>query len=322
MLVAEVEVQTGKFSDPAERLGTRLAAPISMLRDVTRIQSIIDTNKSASTRLAATQSALGAVSSSTQSLFDSLAAAKGNAQTMVLAAQSAKSELSAIGSALNTTVAGQHIFSGLNTDLEPVNFGNGIPARSEMDAAFLSHFGFAKTDPAAASITASAFSAFVSSDVEPLFIGSGWASTLSNASSEPIVSRIGLSQTVETSVTTNEAGVRQSLFAAALAANFLDTPLGLPAKEAVVDIALQQSSASLGSLAELQGRAGFAQRQVTEADLRLSAQSDLFSGLADDLTSVDPHEAAVRLNALLTRLETSFALTQRIQRLSILDYLP
>ena len=154
-----------------------------------------------------------------------------------------------------------------------------------------------------------------------MFLGAGWSSTLSNASDEAIVSRITLSRSMETSVTANEQGIRQSLFAAALSANFLDTPLSLAAKETIIDVGLQQASSSISALAGLQGLAGFAERQLMDAGARLSAQQDLFASMAEDVTSVDPHEAAVRLNALLTRLETSFALTQKIQRLSILDYL-
>ncbi len=321
MFVAQIEVQTGRYADIAERLGRGTSTPIALLREVNRIDSILDTNKSASTRLAATQLALGSVASSTQSLFDSLAAAKGNAQGMALAAQSAMSQLGAIGSALSTTVSGQYIFSGLNTDQPPVNQTSPIPAGPAMDTAFISRFGFAKTDALAASITPSAFSAFVTTDIEPMFLGAGWSSTLSNASDEAIVSRITLARTIETSLSANETGLRQSLYAAALSANFLDTSLNQATKESVVNIALQQSASSVSALAELQGRAGFAQQQLSDADVRLSAQSDLFAGMAEDITGVDPHEAAVRLNELVTRLETSFALTQKIQSLSILDYL-
>jgi flagellar hook-associated protein 3 FlgL len=321
LAVRQREVQTGALADVAGTLGEKAAAPISLLRQVSRIDSILDTNKSASTRLAATQSALGVVSASTQTLFDSLSAAKGSIHGIAAASQSAKSQLGTLVSALNTAVAGQHIFAGLNTDVAPINPGNGIPAGDEMDAAFLSHFGFAKTDPAAALITPAAFQTFATSQIEPLFVGSGWAATVSGATDDTITSRITLSGTAQTSVSANETGVRRALFAASLSANFLDTPLNLAAKDTIVDRALQQSSSSISALTELQGKTGFVQQKLTDAGSRLSAQRDLFESAASDLTSVDPFDAATRLNALLTRIETSYVLTQKIQQLNILRYL-
>ncbi|MCZ7594038.1 MAG: flagellin [Hyphomicrobium sp.] len=41
----------------------------------------------------------------------------------------------------------------------------------------------------------------------------------------------------------------------------------------------------------------------------------------NSLEAVDPNEAATRVSALLTQIETSYALTARIMGLSILDYL-
>lgn len=320
-VTAQVEVQTGKYADVALQLGSRTATPLSLSHDISQIESILLTNKSASARLAATQDALASVLSSTQNLFDGLTAAKGSSQAVALASQSARVTLGAIVSAINTAVAGQHIFSGLNMDRPPISQGNGIPAGAEMDAAFLSHFGFAKSDAAAASITPAAFSDFIQLEVEPLFMGAGWGTAVSSATDDAITSLISSSDIAETSVSANDASLRQGLFSAALAANFLDTPLNLSAKAVIVDQSLQRSSASISGLAALQGKVGFIQRRLADADAGLSDRRDLFAGMADGLTSVDPHEAAIRLNALLTKLETSYALTQKIQRLSILDYL-
>ena len=320
-VAAQVEVQTSSYADVAVQLGSRTAIPLSLSHDISRIESILQTNKSASARLAATQDALASVLSSTQSLFDGLAAAKGSSQAVALASQSAKVTLGAIVSALNAEVAGQHIFSGLNMDRPPFSQASGIPAGADMDAAFLSHFGFAKSDAAAASITPAAFTNFIQLQVQPLFMGAAWGTAVSSASDDTITSLIGFSNIAETSVSANETSVRQGLYAAALSANFLDTPLSLAAKAVIVDQSLQQSSASISGLAALQGKVGFVQQRINDSDAGLSARRDLFAGMADGLTGVDPHEAAIRLNTLLTKLETSYALTQKIQRLSILDYL-
>jgi flagellar hook-associated protein 3 FlgL len=42
----------------------------------------------------------------------------------------------------------------------------------------------------------------------------------------------------------------------------------------------------------------------------------------DALEGVDPYEASSRLSALMNQIETAYAMTGRIQKLSLLNYLP
>ena len=51
-------------------------------------------------------------------------------------------------------------------------------------------------------------------------------------------------------------------------------------------------------------------------------QIDLFERNILDMEGVDPYEVSNRVTALLTQIETSYALTARIQQLSLLKYLP
>lgn len=317
----QVESQTGTLADVGASLGEKSAAPVSFLRDVSRLNSILDTNKIAATRLQATQQSLENLRSASQSVLSSLAAGNQTSQGRQIAADSARSSLGVMTAVLNTTVAGQHIFSGLNSDVAPIDVGNGIPAGEEMDAAFMANFGLAKTDPAAASITPAAFQAFVTSDIEPMFMAAGWNTAVSSASDEVIRSRISLTASAETSVSGNEQGIRGAVYAAALAANFLDTQLSAAVADQIVKTSAVQSAASDSALATVQSKAGLVQERLSEASSRVTAQRDFFTQAVDDLTAADPFATAMRLNALLTQIEVSYALTQKIQNMSILRYL-
>ncbi len=317
----QVEVQTGKFADVGLSLGEKTATPVSFLRDVRRLESILDTNKTAATRLEATQNSLATLRSASNSVLSALTAGNQTTDGRKVSAQSALSALGSMTSALNVAVAGQHIFAGLNSDVTPIDAGNGIPAGDEMDAAFLAYFGFAKTDPAASTISVAAFQAFVASDVEPMFLGAGWNTIVSGASDMVIQSRITLKEVVSSSVSANEAGIRGTIFAAALAANFLDTQLNTAVADNIVRTSVSASATADAALAAVQSKAGLVQERVSDADTRVATQRDMLLGAGEDLTAVDPYEASVRLNALLTQIETSYALTQKIQNLSILRYL-
>ena len=53
----------------------------------------------------------------------------------------------------------------------------------------------------------------------------------------------------------------------------------------------------------------------------MSLQMDVIAKHISALESVDPYEASTRVTTLLTQIETSYAMTARIQQLSLLDYL-
>jgi flagellar hook-associated protein 3 FlgL len=321
VLDRQKEMQTGTISDVGSSLGAKSSTPLSLLRDVSRLNSILETNKAATVRLRATQDSLTALREAAHSVLSSLTSGNQTTQGRQIAAESARTSLGGMVSTLNTTVAGQYIFAGLNSDAAPIKSGTGIPAGIEMDAAFLARFGFAKADPAAATITPSAFQTFLTSDVEPLFFGPGWASTVSTAADETIRSRITLTEVTATSVSANETGIRQSIFAAALAANFLATPLNSAVADGIIKTSVLLSATAQGGIAGVQANAGFVQEKLAAADVHITTQRDLFLGAAEDLTAANPYATATRLNSLLTQIETSYALTQKIQNMSILRYL-
>ena len=67
---------------------------------------------------------------------------------------------------------------------------------------------------------------------------------------------------------------------------------------------------------------GIVQKSVTDANSRMTVQRDIITNHVDALEGVDPYEASSRLSALMTQIETAYAMTGRIQHLSILNYLP
>ena len=63
------------------------------------------------------------------------------------------------------------------------------------------------------------------------------------------------------------------------------------------------------------------QQRVTDANSRMSIQSDIMTKHISALESVDPYEASSRLSALMTQVETAYAMTARIEKLTLLNYL-
>jgi flagellar hook-associated protein 3 FlgL len=163
--------------------------------------------------------------------------------------------------------------------------------------------------------------AFLSADVEPQFMGAGWSANWSDATDQKIISRITLTETTETSVSANDVGMRKLAMAAATVSDIFEGQLGPDARKALVEKAFTLVTEAILSLGDLQARTGIIEQRVSEASDRLNVQIDLFEKQIGNMLIVDPYEAQTRVSDLLGHIEVSYALTSRLQQLSLLRFI-
>jgi len=322
LVKAQKEMDTSRVADLGLALGARTTQSVNFNRDVDRLNAIVDSNALVAARLSSTQAALDNLADTTQSLITSLTAANFGPQAASAVHDSGVATLESMVSILNTSMNGEYLFAGINTDMKPMHgFDTGSAARTAFDNAFAGYFGFSQDDPAAAGITAAQMQSFLSdSSLTDQFFGSGWANW-SSATDETITSRIALNETTQSSVGANVDAMRQLAMAASIVAAFLDSNLGEEAKQAVASQAISLADRALSGLTDLRAQTGIVQKRVSDASDRMKMQVDVFKRHILDLEGVDPYEAANRVNDLVTHIQTSYALTARIQQLSLLNFL-
>jgi flagellar hook-associated protein 3 FlgL len=320
---AQTEVTTGQLADPGVTLGSRTGQAVSLSRDVDRLNGLVDSNNLIGTRLSATQDALGQINDLTQTFLSALTADKGSGVAPTVTQQAAQTALSSVTSILNTSVNGEYIFAGTNTDVQPIDDFNaaGSQAKQALDDSFQTYFGFAPTDAAAANITADQMNDFIDNVVSPQFLGSGWGTNWSKATDQPITSRISLNETAQTSVSANTIGNKKFMMAAAMVSDFMQGNLSEGARDALIDKASGLINDSLTDSASQQANLGLTENKVSSATDRIKSQVDLFQRNLQDLEGVDPYEASTKITSLLNQIETSYSLTARIQQLSLVNYL-
>lgn len=322
LVKAQKERDTGKVFDSGIALGARTAQTVTFARDIERLNGIVDSNGLIASRLTATQDALTNITGAAQDFLGVLTASSSGDASSAVTRDSGRTALAALTSVLNTPINGEYIFSGINTDVKPLDgFSSGSPAKVAFDAAFLTHFGFAQTDPAAANITTAQMNAFIAGPLDAQFLGAGWQANWSNATDQQIVSRIALNETTDTSVSANNDGMRKLAMAAAAIADLFDSNVSLAGREALVEHMVGVVGEAIGSLADLQSQTGVVEQRVAAASERVRMQADLFERSLMETEGVDPYEAATRVSDLLSHLETSYAITARIQQLSLLRLL-
>lgn len=323
LVKGQKEVSTGKFADVGLALGVRTAQSVSFTRDLERLNGIVDSNALVSSRLSSTQAALTQLSSTAQTFLSTLTAAASGDAINPITQESASATLDTLSFILNTSQNGEHLFAGINTDVKPINSftESGSASKAAFDAAFLAHFGFTQNDAAAANISSAQMDAFIDTALSPQFLGAGWQANWSNATDEQIVSRIALNETTETSVSANDSGMRKLAMAAAALTDLLSSNVSAAGKKQLIERAVSMVGESISEIADLQSATGIVEKRVNDATDRIKLQADLFEKHLLNLESVDPYEASTRVADLMSHIETSYALTARIQQLSILKFL-
>jgi len=320
---AQTEMVTGKVADTGLALGAQTGQAVSLSRDVDRLNGLVSSNALITTRLSATQNALGQFASVAQSFLSTLVTDSAGSVDDSVVQSAAQTALSSATAALNTNVNGEYIFSGINTDAQPINdFTAGSPSpKQALDDSFQSYFGFSPDDPAAANITADQMNDFMDNVLEPQFLGSGWQGTWSNASDQTITNRISLNETAQTSLSANNAGAQKFMMAASMVSDFFSGNLSDAAKNAIVGKASSLVGDTQTALTDQQSQIGLVQNHVSNANNQLNSQVSLFNTHLVSLEGVDQNEVATKITTLLNQIETSYTLTARMQQLSLVNYL-
>jgi flagellar hook-associated protein 3 FlgL len=321
---AQKEVVTGRLADVGLTLGYKASDTVSLRQEYERIKTIIDTNGVAASRIDLTQTVLQWLVDSAQSLIGDLIATRDSDSGPEVVQKQAEMGLTAFIDKLNTASNDAFLFAGVNTDVKPLTNYFQVPAaanRQSVADAFLAEFGVAQTDPTVVNIAAGDMQTFLDTTFAGLFDDAAWTANWSSASDQNVRSRISTFELIETSTNANEAAIRKLASAFTMVADLGVEGLNKPAFHTLIDTAIQRAGEAVQELSVLQSSLGAAQERVSIASESMSIQVDIIASHITLLEAVDPAEASTRVSTLLTQLETAYALTARLQKLSILNYL-
>jgi flagellar hook-associated protein 3 FlgL len=325
LLVAQQEVSSGRLADVGQSLGARTSQTVSFRQELATLNTTIDTNASVTGRLDVTQTSLKDISDTAQTFLGTLIGSQ-DAQTGAAVAQNeAKANLVSLTSTLNSTFGGSYLFGGENVDAAPITdyYGSPTPAnRQAVTNAFQAQFGFPPSDPQVANITPAQMQNFIDTSYSALFEEPQWSANWSVASNQNVQSRISPSEVVETSTNANADGFRKLAKAYTMMADLGVQNMSSETFKVVANSAITFVGEATQDLAVDQGRLGTSEARVANANTKMNAQVNVLTTQVNNLEAVDPFDAATRVNALLTQIQTAFSLTARVQQLSIVNFLP
>jgi len=324
----QIEMSTLRKADIGLALGSQTGEAVSIRAEFNFLNAIKDTNKLTASRLDVSQAAMGNINTNAQTVMASLIAVRDTNGAANAALAEAKSAMASMTAMLNTQQNGTYLFGGINVGVEPAvdYFAAGAPNKAAVENAFVTHFagiypGFTGTDAELAAITPAEMDNYLDTVLPTQFDNVNWAANWSTASDTATTVQIAINETVTSSVSANEQAFRDLAQGYAMIMSTGDESLSDGTYRVVLDKAIEKIGSAINGVTNLMGVLGTSQQRVERASESLDIQTTLLNERINSLESVNKEETAVLLNSALTQLETSYAVSARMQRLSLLNYL-
>lgn len=302
------EMTTGLVRDPGKHLSGDVAALTGIDSALARLGAYSRAASDAAFFTGAMQAALGAVQDLTSDLVPSLLAVTttGNSGSMNTVSREASQALNTAVSLYNTRFGDRALFAGNETATTPLLPGDQILQQMQV-------------------LTAGALTV---QDVEVALDTwfadpAGFEATVYQGGAALADLPVAPGRNIRLDITAADPAIRETIKGLGMGA-LLQQGLfsGDPAAQAsLLRRAGEVLAAGQNSRALLAGRLGTAEGQIEDARTRNTAEVSALQIARVSLLSVDPYDAAARLQEAQGQLEMLYTLTARLSRLSLVDFL-
>lgn len=303
-----MEVTTGLIQDRAAHLKGDYTVAAALSRDLEMLGALSRNASGLATMAGAMQSALQALEATAADVALRLlspAADRDGPTTDTLALQGRQAFEGAVA-ALNTQAGGQSLFAGTATD---------GPATVDVETLL----GLAKAAAAGQQTASDIATAIVTWFDDPSgFAAQGYL----GGPPRPAIPLVP-GETATLPQTAVDPAFRRALAGLAIAALSVELSTGGPSQ---VASGLQRQAGQIlfsngTDRTALMADLGTVEERIAIAAQRLGAEQSAMTRAQSDLLSADPYEAATRLSSRQAQMETVFAVTARLSRLSLVEFL-
>lgn len=315
-----VEIATQRHADVGLALGSQTGHTVESRMDLSLVETLMISNGSATARLEQTQTALSDLEVVASEMLASLVALPPGVAAATTINIQAQSSLDRFTDRLNASDGGSYLFGGQRTEMRPINeYDTG--GQVAIDNEFTAYFGFGPFDAALTpTVTAAQMGDFLDNFFDTAFDDANWTGFWSNASSTDIVSRISPAERLVTGTNANEEAIRTVAKGFAMIAGMNFEGFSQDVRDVIVDRARIVMGEAITQVVSLKSKLGFSENAIGKANERMSLSRDIYKTKIADLEGADPVEAKVRIDLITTQIEMSYALTNQLSRLSILNY--
>src|SRR5579863_2534320 len=299
LATAVAEMASGQFADLGLHLGAQSGQELSTRNMIGSLQSYSTDNAVVSSRLQSASTALATMRTGAQTALQSVAAWSSSGASGATLQTQGQTSLQELIAGANASSGDQYVFGGINSGAPPVSDYYATPtssAKTAIDAAFQTQFGFAPTDPQAANITSSQMQTFLQGPFAALFQGSQWTSNWSSASSTNVSDAVAPGQSVSNPVNANDGAFQQLAQAYTMMSEFGGAPLSQSALGAVASAASSLIAQGQSGMTQAEASVGAAQQSVTNANASLASQTTLLQSQLGAFDDVNANSVATQVS--------------------------
>ncbi len=307
MQAAANELTTGKVADIGRAVRGDFSALAAMDASLARLGAYRGATTEAGMMAGVMQTALGTISGLATGLASGLLTAAAAAQPAQVdaAGADARQRLGSALSALNTRLADRAIFSGTQTDRTPLPDADTLLIAVET------------------ATTGAVSGADVEAAVTAWFADPAGFAALYQGGPARSAKTIAPDETATLDITATDPGLRSTLAGLVMGA-LLDRG-ALPGQpNARADLAQRAGGALIASASDrimVAARLGSVEARIEQASTRNAAETSALQIARLGVVAADPYEAAARLEAAETQLQSLYTITARLSRLSLVDYI-
>ncbi|MGJ8544666.1 MAG: flagellin [Sulfitobacter sp.] len=330
---AAYETTTGLKAQPYDALGSKSADAIAIRMQITRNDGFLASNALMDRRFLAVETSLSAIRTAGQDVLEQsfLALSSAGASTDHLG-QVARAALDTLIERSAVSDSSGFLMSGTRSDVAPLQrWDTPNPDTGLSPAAIVNDvIGGGMTTMADVQANIDALKAvFAGTDTvdparnfEASFYNGTPALDAGGQPNAPLTARISDSETLNQSAQANDPAMRDLMRGLAMLSSVDVNEITDPdAREAWITEARGAISSGLSGLAELETTTGLNRARLADTITAQESRSGFLDGERLLLEGTDQYDAATRLTQLQTQLESSYAITARLSRMSFLNYL-
>ena len=297
------ELASGQVSDVAAKLGAQSRQLIGLDYETETTKAFLQNAQRAAQDLGSVQIHIGEIDQTLQSFLSDLVldAGAGEAANILRASDTATTQFARVVNALNSANLGQSVFGGTSEQAPMPD------AETLLDRLRLAVL----PAPDLAGLSASVDTWFASP--------TGFSAEVHTGTSRQI--QIGQGATVDVPATADDPAIAKVLAAiakVALADEVASTAGGV---NVFLTSTVSEAASAKSGIVAVAALVGRREQTADEALSGLVARQNANDIFRNQLTSADPFETATKFQEVEAQLQTSFAITARLSRLSLLDYL-
>ena len=304
------EVASGQVSDVAAAVSGDFTPLAGIERSLSNLEAFKTTASEAGLFINAVQDSLGLLQDTSNTLAQTLltAGSAGSPTIIASSAIDAREKFGAVVSALNTRIGDRSLLSGTASD-------NPALASSDVMLADLQ-----------TAVAGQTTAAGIKSVLDTWFDspGGGFDTVAYKGSATPLAPfQIGADQQVKMEVRASDPAVRGALKGFAMSALIANGVLSGNTTEQgqLLRLAGEALLTAQRGTSDLRAEIGSVQAHVEAISVHNQAERSTLSLARSEILSVDPYQTATELQAAQTGLETLYALTARVSRLSLVNFL-